>query len=54
MFIEVGKQVVVDPNKGITISSGNDACVAMAEHIAGSEDAFASLMLYWPTRRNLV
>ena len=45
MFIEVGKQVsVADLNKGIIISSGNDACVAMAEHIAGSEDAFASLM----------
>lgn len=45
MFIEVGKQVsVADLNKGIIISSGNDACVAMAEHIAGSEEAFASLM----------
>lgn len=45
MFIEVGKQVsVAELNKGIIISSGNDACVAMAEHIAGSEDAFASLM----------
>ncbi|MGM0481269.1 MAG: serine hydrolase [Pseudomonadota bacterium] len=45
MFIEVGKEVsVADLNKGIIISSGNDACVAMAEHIAGSEDAFASLM----------
>src|SRR5690606_39253031 len=38
MFIEVGKQVsVADLNRGIVISSGNDACVAMAEHIAGSE-----------------
>jgi len=45
MFIEVGKQVPVEKlNKGIIISSGNDACVAMAEHIAGSEDAFADLM----------
>ncbi|RUO41397.1 D-alanyl-D-alanine carboxypeptidase [Pseudidiomarina aestuarii] len=45
MFIEVGKQVsVADLNRGIVISSGNDACVAMAEHIAGSEDAFADLM----------
>ncbi|MFD2632525.1 D-alanyl-D-alanine carboxypeptidase family protein [Idiomarina piscisalsi] len=45
MFIEVGKQVSVEKlNKGIIISSGNDACVAMAEHIAGSEDAFADLM----------
>ncbi|WP_199271742.1 serine hydrolase [Paraglaciecola sp. L3A3] len=45
MFIEVGKQVsVADLNRGIIIQSGNDACVAMAEHIAGSEEAFASMM----------
>lgn len=45
MFIEVGKQVSVsDLNRGIIIQSGNDACVAMSEHIAGSEDAFADLM----------
>lgn len=45
MFIEVGKQVSVeDLNRGIIISSGNDACVAMAEHIAGSEESFADLM----------
>lgn len=45
MFIEVGKEVsVADLNRGIVISSGNDACVAMAEHIAGSEGAFADLM----------
>ena len=45
MFIEVGKQVSVDDlNHGIIIQSGNDACVAMADHIAGSESAFADLM----------
>ncbi|KXI30585.1 serine hydrolase [Paraglaciecola hydrolytica] len=45
MFIEVGKQVsVADLNRGIIVQSGNDACVAMAEHIAGSEDAFANMM----------
>ena len=45
MFIEVGKQVSVDDlNHGIIVQSGNDACVAMAEHIAGSESAFADLM----------
>lgn len=45
MFIEVGKKVTVeDLNRGIIIQSGNDACVAMAEHIAGSEGAFADLM----------
>ena len=45
MFIEVGKQIsVADLNRGIIVQSGNDACVAMAEHIAGSESAFADLM----------
>ncbi|AXR06416.1 D-alanyl-D-alanine carboxypeptidase [Salinimonas sediminis] len=45
MFIEVGTQVkVADLLRGIIIQSGNDACVAMAEHVAGSEDAFASMM----------
>ncbi|MDO6488797.1 serine hydrolase [Colwellia sp. 6_MG-2023] len=45
MFIEVGTEVSVELlNKGIIIASGNDACVAMAEHIAGSEGAFADLM----------
>ena len=45
MFIEVGTEVSVsDLLRGIMVQSGNDACVAMAEHIAGSEDAFASMM----------
>ena len=48
MFIEIGKEVTVeDLNRGIIIQSGNDACVAMAEHIAGSEPAFADLMNSW-------
>ncbi|MEC4728714.1 serine hydrolase [Shewanella sp. D64] len=48
MFIEVGKQVSVDDlNHGIIIQSGNDACVAMAEHIAGTEDGFVDLMNSW-------
>ncbi len=51
MFIEVGKQVSVDDlNKGIIIQSGNDACVAMAEHLAGSTDSFASLMNAWAAK----
>lgn len=50
MFIEVGKQVSVDDlNKGI-IQSGNDACVAMAEFLAGSTDSFASLMNSWAAK----
>lgn len=45
MFIEVGKEVSVDDLlHGIIIQSGNDASVALAEHIAGSEEAFADLM----------
>nr|WP_153912820.1 serine hydrolase [Shewanella sp. TC10] len=48
MFIEVGKKVTVeDLNRGIIIQSGNDACVAMAEHIAGTEDGFVDLMNSW-------
>jgi D-alanyl-D-alanine carboxypeptidase (penicillin-binding protein 5/6) len=45
MFIEVGKKVkVIDLIKGMIIQSGNDSCVALAEHIAGSEATFAELM----------
>lgn len=45
MFVKVGSRVPVhDLIRGIVIVSGNDACVAMAEHLAGSEEAFAELM----------
>ena len=45
MFIREGTQVsLYDLMKGIVIQSGNDASVAVAEHIAGSEAAFADLM----------
>ncbi len=45
MFIEVNKQVSVEKLlKGLIIQSGNDAAVALAEHVAGSEEAFAELM----------
>ncbi|WP_286233148.1 serine hydrolase [Thalassotalea sediminis] len=45
MFLEVGKEVPIQEiNQGIIVASGNDACVAIAEHIAGSEDAFADMM----------
>ncbi len=45
MFIEVGATISVEElNRGIIIQSGNDACVALAEHIAGTESAFAELM----------
>jgi D-alanyl-D-alanine carboxypeptidase (penicillin-binding protein 5/6) len=45
MFVEVGKRVSVeDLLRGMIIQSGNDASVALAEHIAGSEETFADLM----------
>lgn len=44
-FVDVNSYVrVEDLLRGIIIQSGNDASVAMAEHIAGSEEAFADLM----------
>jgi len=45
MFIEVGAEVSVhDLLKGVIIQSGNDASVALAEHVAGSEEVFAQMM----------
>jgi D-alanyl-D-alanine carboxypeptidase (penicillin-binding protein 5/6) len=45
MFIMINDQVTVeDLLKGIIIASGNDACVALAEGIAGSEENFADMM----------
>ena len=45
MFIMVGDQISVENLlKGIIISSGNDACVALAEGIAGTEEEFSMLM----------
>jgi len=51
MFIEVNKKVSVgDLLKGVIIQSGNDASVALAEHISGSEDVFAELMNQYATK----
>ncbi|GKX53265.1 serine-type D-Ala-D-Ala carboxypeptidase [Budvicia aquatica] len=45
MFLQLGAQVKVSElNRGIIIQSGNDACVAMAEHVAGSQDSFVGMM----------
>lgn len=45
MFIEVGNDIPVnDLIRGMIIQSGNDASIALAEHIAGSESTFAALM----------
>ena len=45
MFIKVGDRVKVeDLLKGVAIASGNDACIALAEHLSGSEEVFVSKM----------
>ena len=45
IFLETGEQMTVEELvKGISIASGNDAMVAMAEKIAGTEEAFVELM----------
>ncbi len=45
MFLKPGMQVSVeDLNKGVIIQSGNDASIAIADYVAGSRDAFVSLM----------
>ncbi len=45
MFIRVGKRVPVrDLLRGMIVASGNDASIALAEHVAGTEEAFAGLM----------
>lgn len=48
MFIEVNTDVaMMDLYRGLIIQSGNDASVAIAEHVAGSQDAFVDLMNSW-------
>jgi serine-type D-Ala-D-Ala carboxypeptidase (penicillin-binding protein 5/6) len=45
MYAEVGKKVSLEELvKGMVIQSGNDASVALAEHVAGNEESFAKLM----------
>ncbi|HEX7031325.1 MAG TPA: D-alanyl-D-alanine carboxypeptidase family protein [Gammaproteobacteria bacterium] len=45
MFIEVGKQISVENLlHGVIVQSGNDASIALAEYVAGTEAAFADLM----------
>ena len=45
MFVEVNKEIrVEDLLRGIIVQSGNDACIVIAENIAGTEEAFAQLM----------
>ncbi|YCH32550.1 serine-type D-Ala-D-Ala carboxypeptidase DacD [Erwinia sp. D4-22] len=45
MFLKPGEQVTVrDLSRGVIIDSGNDACVALADYVAGSQDAFVKMM----------
>lgn len=45
MFLEVGKTAAVkDLILGITVASGNDACIVVAENVAGSEEGFVDMM----------
>ena len=45
MFVELGSEVAVeDLIKGMIVLSGNDACVVVAEGLAGNEDSFAERM----------
>jgi D-alanyl-D-alanine carboxypeptidase (penicillin-binding protein 5/6) len=45
IFLDTGEEMSVnDLLKGIAVASGNDACVAMAEYIAGSEEGFVNMM----------
>ncbi|MCM2679079.1 serine hydrolase [Echinimonas agarilytica] len=45
MFVQVNTEVPLgELNKGIVIVSGNDACIAVAEHLAGTESAFVDMM----------
>lgn len=44
---------LVEMEKGMVVQSGNDAAIALAEHVAGSEDAFAALMNQYAARIGL-
>ncbi len=55
MFVEVGKKVSLELLlKGTIIQSGNDASVALAEHLAGSEDSFAQMMNHHARRLEML
>ena len=55
MFLELGNQVKIeDLIKGVVIQSGNDASVALAEHVGGSEETFADMMNQHASRLGMV
>ncbi|HDM8158853.1 TPA: D-alanyl-D-alanine carboxypeptidase [Vibrio harveyi] len=54
MFIQPKDEITVaNLMRGVIIQSGNDACVALAEHVAGSEGAFVALMNGWADKLSL-
>ncbi|ATI45466.1 TPA: D-alanyl-D-alanine carboxypeptidase [Vibrio parahaemolyticus] len=54
MFVEVNTSVSLsDLYRGLVVQSGNDASVAIAEHVAGSEAGFVSLMNSWASQLGL-
>jgi D-alanyl-D-alanine carboxypeptidase (penicillin-binding protein 5/6) len=55
MFVEVNKQVAIEGLlQGVIIQSGNDASVALAEHVAGDESTFAAMMNQHATRLDMM
>lgn len=55
MFVEVNKEVLLEELlKGIIIQSGNDASLALAEHIAGSEQSFTELMNHYASKLGMI
>src|SRR5690606_22243639 len=54
-FVEVGKQVPVEVLiKGMIVQSGNDATIALAERVGGSEPAFAQMMNEYSRRLGML
>lgn len=54
MFIQPKDEITVaNLMRGVIVQSGNDACVALAEHVAGSEGAFVALMNGWADKLSL-
>ncbi len=55
MFVEVNKQVAIeDLLQGVIVQSGNDASVALAEHVAGDEATFSAMMNQHAERLGMV
>ncbi|NIF20470.1 serine-type D-Ala-D-Ala carboxypeptidase DacD [Pantoea sp. Acro-835] len=54
MFIKPGDKITVrDLSRGVIIDSGNDACVALADYVAGSQQSFVTMMNYYVQKLGL-